>query len=411
VTEQADVLAESREFNPMVCPHRDDPNPFYKWSREEEPISYSSALGAYVVTRYDDLQSIANDPDTFSSLPAVPSVWNNPPEVVEALEGCIPEAVSLVNTDEPKHMPVRRVFELTFSGRRVRRLSGAMHDRANELVDRFEADGSADLVTQFANPYVRHVLSLAIGIPPEDIEKVDAWVRSWMTLFSPLLPVEEKLRAVKDYKDYEQYALDLIEQRRRDRRDDLVSDMVHGGDGVDPVSLEDALYLFRGANSAGFDTTRDTIGATVLMLMQNRDLWDRELSDRRRISRVIEEALRKDSPHRGLMRKATRDVDIHGVAVPAGSLLLLLFGSGNRDERIFADPDRADIDRPNIREHLAFGHGLHHCVGAPLARAEAATAIEVLRTRLPQMHLAPHYTPSYEASYFFRSLERLEVTW
>ena len=147
------------------------------------------------------------------------------------------------------------------------------------------------------------------------------------------------------------------------------------------------------------------------MLMQNRHLWDNELGDRRRIARVIEETLRKDSPHRGLMRQATRDVEIHGTNVPEGSLLLLLFGSGNRDERHFADPDRADIDRPNIREHLAFGHGLHRCVGAPLARAEAATAIEVLHARLPDMHLAPHYTPSYAASYFFRSLERLEVAW
>jgi cytochrome P450 len=405
------TLGDVQEFNPMVSPHREDPHLFYRWSRDERPVTFSATIGAYMVTRYEDLKAIVADPDTFSSLPAVPSVWNNPPEVLTALEGCVPEHASLVNTDEPQHDPIRKAFDLAFTGRRVRALGPEMEAKANELIDGFLPQGSADLVSKFAKPYVRHVLSLAIGVPKEDIPRIQAWNDAWMTLFSPLLPLEDKLEAAKQYKDYEAYALDLIDQRRSEPRDDLVSDLINGADGVEPVSREDALYIFRGANSAGFDTTRDTITSSILMMMRNRDFWDGSIGDQRRVTRVIEETLRLDAPHRGLMRLTTRDTELAGTPLSAGSVLLLLFGSGNRDERHFPEPDVADIDRDNVRDHLAFGHGIHHCPGAPLARAETRTAIQVLQERIPSLQLAAGFEPTYEASYFFRSLEHLHVTW
>lgn len=410
MTEQT-TIGEIQEFNPMVSPHREDPHLFYRWSRDEQPVTFSETLNAWMVTRYEDLRAIVNDPESFSSAPAIPSVWNNPPEVLSALEGCVPEHETLVNTDEPQHDPIRKAFDLAFTGRRVRALAPEMEARANDLIDGFIEDGRADLVGQFANPYVRYVLSLAIGIPKGGIERIIKWNQAWMTLLVPLAPLELKLEAAKEYKAYESYALDLIDQRAADPRDDLVSDLINGADNIPPVSREDALYLFRGANSAGLDTTRDTITSSMLLMMRNRDLWESSSVDPRKIARVIEETLRIDAPHRGLMRMTTREVTIAGTTLPKGALLLLLFGSGNRDERKFPNPDVVDIHRDNVRDHLAFGHGIHHCPGAPLARAEVRTAIEVLQRRIPGITLAPDYEPTYEASYFFRSLERLDVMW
>ena len=129
------------------------------------------------------------------------------------------------------------------------------------------------------------------------------------------------------------------------------------------------------------------------------------------IPRATEEILRRDAPHRGLFRITTRDTELGGTPLPAGTPLLLLFGSGNRDETVFPDPDAVDLDRANVRDHLAFGRGLHVCPGAPMARAEIRVALEHLMKRLPGLRLADGFRPTYIASYFFRGLESLHVTW
>lgn len=405
------IQAEAHDFNPMISPDREDPTAFYKWARDENVIPFSEALGAYLVTRYEDLRAVALDVGTFSSFPSVGSVWDNPPEVVAALEGCLPEMTNLINTDEPDHAPLRRVFQLAFSRKRVEALLPVMEARATELVDRFDGDHAAELVAQFAKPYVRYMISRAVGVDEGDMARVDAWNQSWITLFNPMAPIEEKLAAAEDYKQYERYCIELMRQRRQERRDDLASDLMHGAEDVEPVSIPQAVYLFRGANAAGFDTTRDAIMSTVLNMMRERELWDRAADDRRQIVKIVEESLRRDAPHRGLMRLATRDAEINGKHIPAGARLLLLFGSGNLDERQYENPGILDLERDNPRAHLAFGLGLHQCCGAMMARAEAATGIEVLRRRLPDLALAPGYQPVYEASYFFRSLERLDVVW
>jgi len=152
--------------------------------------------------------------------------------------------------------------------------------------------------------------------------------------------------------------------------------------------------------------------ATVLIMLENPGVRERILADpARAIPKLTEEALRRDAPHRGLFRITTREVELGGTALPAGAPLLLLFGSGNRDETVFAGPDEVDLDRPNVRDHLAFGRGLHSCPGAPMARAEIRVALETLIRRLPGLRLADGYRPVYIASYFFRGLETLDVTW
>lgn len=127
------------------------------------------------------------------------------------------------------------------------------------------------------------------------------------------------------------------------------------------------------------------------------------------VGKVIEESLRRDAPHRGLFRVTTRDVELGGVLLPEGSVLLLLFGSANRDPAVFPDPDEVDLERENVHAHLAFGNGLHVCPGAPLARAEIRIALQSLFERLPALRLAEDYQPTYIASYFFRGLESLWV--
>lgn len=400
------------DFNPMVSPHREDPHLFYRLARQGPP-RLSPTLGAYMVTRYDDLIKVIDDPETYSSAAAVPKIYSNRPEVIEVLRaGGVPETNAVVNEDEPDHTPVRRVFDAGFTGARVRAMLPTMRARAVELVDRFPA-GRADLVADYAIPFVQTVIGAIIGFPPEDTEQVQVWTDDVNTLWNVLAPLDDQLAAAHRLVEYTHYLQALIDERRAHPREDLISDLVHGAHGHPGLSDELVQNIVRGAaRVAGFDTTRDAITATMLLILQDPAVRARvEADPARAIPKVTEEALRRDAPHRGLFRVTTRDAHLGGTDLPAGTPVLLLFGSGNRDETRFPDPDAVDLDRPNVREHLAFGRGLHVCPGAPMARAEIRVALETLIHRLPAMRLAEGYEPTYIASYFFRGLESLDVVW
>jgi cytochrome P450 len=400
------------DFNPMVSPHREDPHLFYRAARQRPPV-LSPTLGAYLVTRYADPITVIDDPDTYSSKAALPMIYANPSEVVAELEcGSVPETTMVVNEDEPDHVRFRRVFDAGFTGARVRVMLPTMRARAAELVDGFR-EGQADLVADYAIPFVQTVISAIIGFPPEDTARIQAWTDDFVLLWNPLAPVEPRVEAAKRMADYTRYLQALIDDRRADPREDLLSDLIHGANGYPGVPDEHVHNIIRGAaRVAGFDTTRDAITATMLVILQNPGVADQvRANPTKAIPRVTEEALRRDAPHRGLFRITTRDTTLGGTDLPAGSALLLLFGSGNRDETAFPRPDDVDLDRPNVRDHLAFGRGLHVCPGAPMARAEIRVALETLIQRLPGLRLAEGYVPTYIASYFFRGLESLDVTW
>jgi cytochrome P450 len=332
--------------------------------------------------------------------------------VAELEKGGVPETTMVVNEDEPDHRRFRRVFDAGFTGARVRAILPTMRERADELIDRFTGN-RADLVLDYAIPFVQTVISTIIGFPLEDTDKVQAWTDDFVLLWNPLAPLAPRIEAARRMADYTRYLQALIDDRRANPREDLLSDLIHGANGFPGVPDEHVHNMIRGAaRVAGFDTTRDAITATMLVILQNPDVRTRVRADpARAIPKVTEEALRRDAPHRGLFRVTTRDTTLGGTDLPAGSPLLLLFGSGNRDESVFPHPDDVELDRPNVRDHLAFGRGLHVCPGAPMARAEIRVALETLIHRLPGLRLADGYEPTYIASYFFRGLESLDVTW
>ena len=400
------------DFNPMASPHREDPHVFYRAARER-PVTFSPSIGAYLVTRYANLVTVLDDPQTFSSKAALPMIYDNPPEIVAVLrEGQVPETTMVVNEDEPERIRFRRVFDAGFTGARVRAMVPLMRERTTALIDQFAGD-RANLVADYAIPFVQAVISAVIGFPAEDTARIQAWTNDVNMLWNMLAPVDARIASARRMADYTRYLQALIDDRRAHPREDLISDLVQGANGYPGVPDAYVHNMIRGAaRVAGFDTTRDAITATVLIMLENPGVRERILADPARIiPKLTEEALRRDAPHRGLFRVTTREVDLGGTPLPAGAPMLLLFGSGNRDEAVFARPDEADLDRPNVRDHLAFGRGLHSCPGAPLARAEIRVALETLIRRLPGLRLADGYQPTYIASYFFRGLESLDVAW
>ena len=259
---------------------------------------------------------------------------------------------------------------------------------------------------------MRTVVDTTLGLADADTDQIQAWSDWQVVSFNPLASVESRVEAARQLGDYTRYLQGLIDERRQDRRDDLVSDLIHGGNGL-PGLPDDRIHsIMRGVRVAGFDTTRDAITTTVLVMLQHPQVHERVMANPARgVPKLLQEVLRRDAPHRGLFRLVTRDTELGGAALTAGSVLLLLFGSGNRDEKVFSDPDLLDLDRANAHKHLAFGKGLHVCPGEPVARAEIRVAVETLLAAKASLRLAPGYTPTYIASYLFRGLERLDVTW
>lgn len=408
-----DVTADKAvfDFNPMTSPHREDPHLFYREARAR-PVTFTPSIGAYMVSRYADLKTVLDDPDTFSSAAALPKIYGSSPEVVaELTAGNVPETTMIVNEDDPLHHPIRRVFDAGFTGTRVRAMVPLMRQRASALIDDFTGN-SADLVSEYTVPFVQTIINAVLGFPAEDAEQIQAWTDDFVLLLNPLAPVDGKVAAARGMADYTRYLQALIDDLRAHPRDDVISDLVHGANGFPGLSDDCVHSIVRGVRIAGFDTTRDAITATMLLLLQNRDVHSRVQADPARvIPKVTEETLRRDAPHRGLFRITTRETELGGALVPKGAVLLLLFGSGNRDETMFPDPDTVDLNRPNVRGHLAFGRGPHVCPGAPLARIEIRVALETLIQRLPGLRLANDYEPTYIASYFFRGLESLRVVW
>lgn len=400
------------DFNPMTSPDREDPHLYYRAARARS-VELSPSIGAYMVSRYSDIKAVLDAPDTFSSSAALPWIYDNPPEVVaELTAGNVPETTMVVNEDEPGHRQMRALFDAAVSGARIRALLPLMRERADELIDGF-AGGRAELVSQYAIPFVQTIISAVIGFPPQDTEQVQAWTDDVNTLWNKLATVPDRVAAARRMADYTRYLQVLIDDRRDRPREDMISVLVHGADGFPGVSDDYVHNIVRGAaRVAGFDTTRDAITATILVALRTPGFRARlDVDPARTVTKVTEESLRRDAPHRGLFRITTREVTLGGTVLPAGAPLLLLFGSANRDEAVFPDPDSVDLDRGNVRKHLAFGQGLHACPGAPLARAEIRVALQTLFDRLPGMRLSDGYEPTYIASYFFRGLESLEVCW
>lgn len=406
---------QERTYNPLIPPDRDDPFPYYHWSQRERPIAFMPSIGAWTVTRYDDIMQVLNDPIRFSSAAAVPPAEAvNPPEVMKIVAGPLGPGVqrNLLLSDPPQHGELRAVANRLMRGQRINAMRPVMRDIANELVDSFEGDGRADLVSQFSHWYVRRVMAKVVGIPDEDVECASTGAAGLFALISPGLPDDVKIAAAHDFMKYSNLMLDLVRSRREDPQDDMISELVHIDDlpGT-PLTDAEAVTLLQTLFGAGLDTTRDAINSAVYTMLSDRRHWERACEDPGAIPELLEETLRRDAPHRGLLRVATQDTEVGGVPIAAGSLLLLLFGAANRDATHFPDPDAFTPGRPEIRRHLAFGHGIHLCVGAHQARTEGRVALEVLTGRLPDMRLEEGMTPEYLPSFWFRGLQRLPVVW
>lgn len=368
-----------------------DPYPVYKRLRDEQPaLPVNTMMGVvHMITRYDDILAVLKDGKRFSSRANARGIGIVMGRTILEMEG-------------KEHVRHRNIISPFFSPRAMKAempdlVSGVVH----RLIDQFAGAGQADLVQEFTFTFPMEVMANIIGVPVDDYH---AFHRMALDLISV---ADDPARGFQAAQDLVAYLTPLMAQRKAEPRGDLLSKLMHAEVEGNRLTDEEVLGFLRLLLPAGAETTYRLTGSCLYALLRHPEVYDEVRADRSAIDLLIQETLRWESPVQFVSRETTEAVEISGQPVPEGALLSVTVGSGNRDERHYADPDRFDLHRKND-DHLAFGFGAHFCAGSHLALLEARTALNALLDRLPNLRLDADQE-SAVVGLAFRSPNRLPV--
>jgi len=389
-----------------------DPFRFYARARAEAPVFYSDELGYWVVSRYEDARAILNDHATFSS-ENTQTPFKPRPAAVQAVfaEAGVTHMSGLSGRQPPDHTRLRGFVNKAFTPRRIAALEPDVRALTVDAIARFASRGHADLVAELARELPALVIFRLLGVPPDDVPQVKAWALDRVALNFGDVSVEEQVEHARGMVAYWRYCIELVERSFVSPGDDLVGDLarIHN-DGDRSLSTEEIAGIVHTQLFAGHETTSSLLGAGLAELLSQPGRWDALCTAPELIAAAVEELLRLVTPVFAWKRVTRRPVTVAGTDLPEGANILLLLGSANRDDTVFADGDSLDLQRPNARAHLAFGHGIHFCLGAALARLEGRVVLEELTARIPGLRLVPQEL-SYVPNTTFRGLESLHAEW
>jgi cytochrome P450 family 142 subfamily A polypeptide 1 len=374
--------------------YAEDPHAQFAWMREHAPLYWDDGGQVWGVATYAELLRVSKDPETFCS--RMSSRPDSPP---------IP---SMINLDDPEHRQRRGLVNKGLTPRRVQDHEPRVRRICDELVDRVAPLGRCDFVRDLAAPLPMAIIGDLLGVEPEDRAMLLHWSDDMLAATSASAPPEAMDRAMKTFAQYADYARGVIADRRAWPRDDMMSTLVHAEiDGRrlgDEDLIQEGLLILVG----GDETTRHVITGGMEALVRNPDERRKLVANPALLPLAVEEMLRWVSPIKNMNRTATRDVEVAGARVREGDKLLLLYPSANRDERAFPRAGEFHVDRePN--DHVAFGHGVHFCLGASLARLELRVMFETLLARLPDLTLESDAPLPFRPSNFIVGIEEMPV--
>ena len=377
------------EYNPLDPRVRNDPYPYYAALRRDAPVYRVPGLGLWAVSRHEDVLTILRRPDLFSQAAMGAAVRRGadfaPAE--RQHEAPDPNAASVIGSDPPEHTRLRNIVNRGFTPRRIAALEGRVREIASRLAERFISAGECDVVADYAVPLPVTVIAELLGVDPDRQEDFKRWSDAMIRAAFDSPSEEEGAHITQCLVEVNDYLETVMDARRECPAEDLVSTLVHA-EAVDGTLTSDELKIFVFTLlAAGNVTTTNLVANATRALVEHPAELAKVTGAPSLIPSLVEEALRYDAPVQWLLRTASRDVELAGVTIPAGSIVAPLFASANRDERVFAEPDRFDVTR-GPRDHVAFGHGIHFCLGAALARLEARVAFETLLPRVRNPVLA-----------------------
>jgi cytochrome P450 len=399
-------------FNRLEPPHLEDPYPLYARARREAPVFYSPEFGIWFITRYDDAWAVLKDTARFSSRFLMRTPADAPSAVSEVLREAYPELPMLVNDDPPSHTRTRSLVGRAFAPRLVAALEPSVRAIVTRLVDGFAPDGGADLIAELAYPVPIEIICTLIGLPAEAGDQLKRWTEDLVTLGAPGTDGERQLACARSSVAFQRYLEGQIQARRSAPRDDLLTALIMArADGERPLDDAELVNLLIVLIFAGHETTTNLIGNLLVLLLARPEMLRAIRDDPTLTDDVITEGLRIDTPVQGMFRTATEEAALGGARIPAGAQVMVLFGSANRDEAVFSDPDQFAPGRSNNHRHLGFGRGIHACLGASLARLETRIVLDTVAERLPGLKLDAGRPPTYFPSLMHRGPQALHVVW
>lgn len=379
--------------------HMEDPFPLFDQLREQAPVYKVPGRDEWLVTSHAALTHVTAHPEIFSSAP---------PDVPWAPGW----SETMIAQDPPEHGLVRKIAQRAFTPAKMREYEPTVLEIVDELIDGFIDKGEMEFCTAFANPLSLYVSCWLLGIPREHA----SWMQRMLGPFEAqgirYHPVEKQQIQEANSATIQQYLRDLVIERVKNPGDDVISLLVqehtaaHGGEPNIPYLATEANVMLAG----GLTTSGHAFASAVTLLLRNPEAYDKVLNDLSLIPRMLEEVIRLETPAQYQPRYAVEDTELEGVPIPRGACLLIVYAAANRDPERFECPHQFQVDRENVNKHVAFGHGAHFCLGAPLARMEGRVAFERLFTRLHDIRLAPDMNDfEHVPTMYFRAPKTLNL--
>ena len=420
-TEQKLTALIDREQDAIGCPY-----PIFSALRDESPIHFSDKLGTWVCTKYEDIMEILHDTDRFSSLmPTGPRDGRSgfatameelaaDPSMAEYFQKFLANAANaavLLNADPPEHRRQRKAVNRAFRPTRLRGMEPMIEEVTSELIQEIVDKGESEFVSEFAVGLPMTIIAVALGVETDDLATFKRWSDDLVMPVGNPDPTTEKVR---DYlislSEFNEFFGNLLQLRRQDPHEDIISDVATAEVNDEMLNEAEMLSMLQQFLVAGNETTTKLLTNLMHHLAEEDGLEERLRDDPSLIDNFIEEGLRFEAPVGGLFRMAKEDTMVGETQLREGDHIWLIFAAANRDPDMFSQPDTFSVDRENARDHLAFGHGEHFCIGAMLARLEARIAVEQILERLQNIRLIDGRNNfEYEDTFVLRGLKELHI--
>lgn len=390
-------------YDPLSHRIAQDPYPMYARIREQRPVHWSRLLNAWIVSRYADIDAILRDHRRFGSDPRKAKLTRMqkrrmPPE----------HELTMLTLDPPDHTRLRALISKAFTRGKVHALEPRMRRIIAGLLDDIEDPEAFDLMAAVAKPLPVIVIAEILGIPREDRAQFARWSRQRARLLEPTVSMQARRIADRASREFNHYVRQVIAQRHAAPRDDILSTLVQAEEEGERLTEQEVLNTVRMLLVGGIETTTNLIGNGMLALLRHPEELERLRAEPDLMPEAVEELLRYDAPAQATFRRVLQDAQMGGIAMERGATIVLLMGAANRDPEVFETPDKLDIGRTG-GPHLSMSRGIHHCLGAALARLEGRIALEMLLERFPTIELLRHRPLHFTPNVVLRGLGSLPL--
>jgi cytochrome P450 len=413
-------MSDLAKFNPFHSSTLQCPFPHYAQMRDEQPVMLIESIDMYFVTRHDLVLQVIRDVELYSSRfggPSTPLAPEDRAKLDRVRAEAYPRVPTMLTADMPDHTRYRRLISKAFTPKVIAELEPKIRNIANRLIDGFIDKGSMEFVEEFGVPLPLEVIAHALNVPDERLADFKRWSDDAIAGMGTKISIEQRMEAERGVNECQRYFATELEKRRTEPQDDLLTNLLNArvDDGDPditderPLDMAEMLSMLQQLLVAGNETTTKLLTESMKLIAETPGEWEKLRADSSRAPKMVEEALRLTSPTQGMFRIATRDHELEGVKIPKGARIAIVFASANRDAKLFDDPDSFHPERDNLREHLAFGKGIHFCLGASLSRLEARVALEELSRRIESFSLPESNEFTYFPSFLLRGLTRLDI--